>query len=63
MAKVTIEGKEYDTDELPEDARDNILNIRFCDSKAADLRRELAMVQTARNAYAAVLQGQLPKDA
>lgn len=63
MAKVTIDGKEYDTDTLQEDARDNILNIRFCDGKLADLRREIAMVQTARNAYAAVLQGQLPKDA
>lgn len=63
MAKVTIDGKEYDTDALSGDARDNVLNIRFCETKLADLRRELAMVQTARNAYASVLQGQLPKDA
>lgn len=62
MAKVTIDGKEYDSDALSEDARDNILNLRFCDSKLADLRRELAMVQTARNAYAVALQSQLPKD-
>jgi len=63
MAKVTIDGKEYDSDALPEQARDNVLNIRFCDRKLVDLRREMAMVQTARNTYAAALQAQLPKDA
>lgn len=63
MAKVTIDGKEYDPEALSAEAKDNLLNIRFCDGKLADLRRELAMVQTARNAYAAALQGQLPKDA
>ena len=63
MAKVTIEGKEYDTETLSEEARENILNIRACDSKLADMRRELAMIQTARNTYAAALAGQLPKDA
>lgn len=63
MAKVTIDNKEYDSDALSGDARDNVLNIRFCDAKLTDLRREMAMVQTARNAYASVLQGQLPKDA
>ena len=62
MGKLTIDGKEYDNDALSEEARDNILNIRFCDGKMADLRREMAMVQTARNAYAGALQGQLPKD-
>ncbi len=63
MAKVTIDGKDYDTDAISGDARDNVLNVRFCDTKLADLRREAAMVQTARNAYASVLQSQLPKDA
>lgn len=62
MATVTIDGKEYDTDHLGDDAKDNVVNIRFCDEKLKELRREFAMVQTARNAYVAVLQGQLPKD-
>lgn len=62
MAKVTIDGKEYETEQLSGDAKDNVMNIRFCDTKLADLKREIAMIQTARNAYAAVLQGQLPKD-
>lgn len=63
MAKVTIDGKEYEADQLSVDAKDNVVNIRFCDEKLKELRREFALVQTARNAYVAVLQGQLPKDA
>lgn len=63
MAKITIDGKEYDTEKLSEDARNNLMNIQFCEKKLAELKRESAMVQTARNAYAQALKGQLPKDA
>ena len=63
MTKVTIDGKEYDSGNLSNEAQDNILNLRYCDQRLAELRRELAVTQTARNAYAQALQGQLPKDA
>lgn len=62
MAKVTIDGKEYDTDKLSEEARNNLLNIQFCEQRIAELQRQTAMAQTARNAYAQALKGQLPKD-
>lgn len=63
MAKVTIDGKEYDTEALSDDARNNMLNVQYCDQKLSELKRELAMAQTARNAYATALKGALPKDA
>ncbi len=63
MAKVTIDGKEYDTDALSEDARNNMQNVQYCEQKLAELKREMAIAQTARNAYARALQGALPKDA
>lgn len=63
MAKITIDGKDYETNELPEDARNNLLNIQYCEQKMAELKREMAMAQTARNAYALALKGALPKDA
>lgn len=63
MAKITIDNKEYDPDALNEEARNNILNIRHCETRLSELRREMAMIQTARNAYAAALGTQLPKDA
>lgn len=63
MAKVNIDGKEYDTDALSDDAKANIQNVQYCEQKMAELKRELAVTQTARNAYAQALKGALPKDA
>ena len=63
MAKVNIEGKQYDTDALSPEARDLIQNVQYCDEKMAELKREMAVLQTARNTYARALQAQLPKDA
>lgn len=63
MAKITIDGKEYDTETLSDDARANIQNVQYCEEKMSELRREMAVLQTARNAYAQALKGALPKDA
>lgn len=52
MAKITVDGTEYDTDTLSEDAKTQVQNVVFCDQKIVDLRNELAMIQTARNLYA-----------
>lgn len=63
MAKVTIDGKEYDTDTLSDDAKTNLRNVQFCEQKLAELKRDAAVVQTARSAYAQALKNALPKDA
>ncbi|WP_306112499.1 DUF6447 family protein [Roseovarius sp. MMSF_3448] len=63
MATVTIDGKEYESETLPDAARSNLQNIQICDQKLAELKREQAIVQTARNAYANALKNDLPKDA
>lgn len=63
MAKVTIDGKDYDTDKLSAEANANIQNLQYTEQKIAELKRELAVVQTARTAYAHALKGSLPKDA
>jgi hypothetical protein len=52
MAKVTIDGKEYETDEMNEDARRQLGNVATCDRRLEELRNETAMIQTARNTYA-----------
>lgn len=63
MAKVTIDGKDYETDALSEEAKNHIQNVHYCEQKMAELKRELAVAQTARNTYAQALQRALPKDA
>ena len=52
MAKITIDGTEYETDNLSEDARGKLASVTYCDRKLNELRRELAIIQTARSAYA-----------
>ena len=52
MAKVTIDGTEYETDDMSDDARRQLGNVATCDRKLEELRNETAIVQTARNAYA-----------
>jgi len=60
--KVTIDGKEYELDSLNEAARNQLANLRVADQRLAQLRAELAMVQTARDTYAKVLADNLPKE-
>lgn len=62
MATLTIDGREYDTEQLPEAAQAQVTNIQLVDQKLAQLQQEAAMMQTARNAYVQALQAELPKE-
>jgi len=52
MAKITIDGTEYDTDDMAEDAKKQVQNVIYCDRKVEELKNEAAVIQTARAAYA-----------
>lgn len=52
MAKVTIDGKEYETEDMAEETRRQLQNVAYCDRKLEDLRNEIVVLQTARNTYA-----------
>ena len=59
MPNITIDGKEYDTDKLSDEARNQLISIQFVDRKIQELNLELAAYQTARNAYASALTDML----
>jgi hypothetical protein len=61
MSKVTIEGREYDSEQLSESAKAQLVCIQFADQKINQLQQELALIQTARSAYFHVLQSELTK--
>ncbi len=42
---------------MSDEAKARVEAIQVCDRKAAELRQELAIMQTARNAYVAALEG------
>jgi hypothetical protein len=59
MPVITIDGTEYDTDQLSDKAKPLLASIQACDNKIQQLQIELAMIQTARTAYGTELHGEL----
>ena len=55
----TINDKEYDLDDLSETAKSQIVNIQVVDGEIARLKQQLAIMQTARNAYGKALDGEI----
>jgi len=61
MAKITIDGKEYDTEKLPKEAVDLINSIVFVDTEVNRLQNEVKVLLTARAAYSQQLKDMLEK--
>jgi hypothetical protein len=62
MAKITIDGKEYELDEFSDEAKAQLASIRATDMEIEHLKMLLAIAQTARAAYGRALQDSLPKE-
>jgi len=58
---IKIDDKEYKVEELSEEAKVQIANIRYVDSKIADLQAQLATLNAARLFYFEQLNKHLPK--
>ena len=56
MAKITIDGKEHDTDTLSDEVKGNLTAMQFTDAEIKRLQAKLAAMQTARMAYARAVQ-------
>lgn len=61
MPTIKIDGKDYDYDSLSDEAKQQLNNLRVADQKIQALQQELAMIQTARAAYANTLAKKLPE--
>lgn len=61
MANVKIDGKTYDLESLSKEAKNRLMMVKSCEMKLQELKRELAMVQTARAAYLHGLKPLLPE--
>lgn len=58
---ITIDGTEYDTDQLSDNAKAQLASLQACENKTRQLQIDLAIVQTARQAYGLALKGELPE--
>ncbi|WP_417504235.1 DUF6447 family protein [Marinomonas gallaica] len=63
MATITIDGKKYDLESLSDAGRAQVSSLQVVEKELNHLNSKIAMTQTARNAYASSLSGQLPKKA
>ena len=55
MAKVSIDGVEYDSDTMSQESRQQLEMLMMTEQKIRQLQAEVAMMQTARQAYANAL--------
>lgn len=62
MPLISIDGKNYDYDELSEQAKAQLASLQFVDNELSRLQSQMAVMQTARSAYANALNDALPKN-
>ena len=51
MPKITIDGKEYDTESMSEEAVTQLKFVQYLTNQILELQMRLGSYQTARNAY------------
>jgi hypothetical protein len=59
MAKIKIDDKDYDTDDLSDNANAQLASLQFNELHMQRLRNELAIADTARIAYSNALKNEL----
>lgn len=60
--KITIDGVDYNSDNLSDQAKTLLSNIQFVDAQIQQLNNELAVADTAKIGYANALKGDLAKN-
>lgn len=60
VPKVNVNGTEYNIADLSDEAKMQVQNLRAADAEIRHLNIQLALAQTARNAYIQALQAALP---
>lgn len=60
MPTIKIDDREYDIDQLPPEAKQQLDMVVATENKIRELQRDMMIAQTARNAYLAALKALLP---
>ena len=61
MPKITIDDIEYNTEDLTENGKAQLASLQFLEVQMNKLKAEIAVYQTARNAYVTALKSELEK--
>jgi len=62
MAKIKLEGVEYDTKKLSDNGKAQLASLQFLDAQMSKLKSEIAVFQTAKAAYVLALKEELEND-
>lgn len=62
MPKITVDGIEYNTEDLTENGKAQLASLQFLELQMNKLTSEIAVYQTARNSYLAALKAELDQD-
>ena len=63
MPIIKIDDKDYDFDQLSDNAKAQLASLQFVDAELQRLNAQTAVLQTARMAYAKALNDALPASA
>jgi hypothetical protein len=61
MPKVTIDGIEYNTEDLTDNGKAQLASLQFLEVQMRKIKSEISVYQTARNSYVAALKSELEK--
>lgn len=61
MPKITVDGIEYNTEDLSDNGKAQVASLQFLEVQMKKIQSEIAVYQTARNAYVAALKAELEK--
>lgn len=61
MPKITVDGIEYNTEDLSDNGKAQLASLQFLEVQLNKLSNEIAVYQTAKNAYIAALKPELEK--
>ena len=62
MPNITVDGIEYNTEDLSDNGKAQLASLQFLEVQMQKLNNEIAIFQTAKNAYVAALKAELEKD-
>jgi len=61
MPKITVDGIEYNTEDLSDNGKAQLASLQFLEVQMNKIKAEIAVYQTARNSYVAALKAELEK--
>ena len=62
MPKITVDGIEYNTEDLSDNGKAQLASLQFLEVQMSKLQNEIAVFQTAKNAYISAMKAELQKE-